>query len=218
MEVFPQRVRGYGGRVRAGVRHAVPGRHRPAAAGEPGRSADHRRAGGGQSGRQTRQAAEPAVRRRTVADRVGVAVRHLHRATEPVLCDGRGGGRVGRREPDPAAQRVSSSCVRTPSSSSSPISSVRCRSPTRCTASTMRADGVTAVVSQKLKRAGLAQGERAGRGVSAPGRPWASMMGSCGIGNASLSTLSSVHSEDQRVAVAGGPTGRAYPAAPIRTG
>ena len=37
----------------------------------------------------------------TFTDRAGVAVRDFHRPPQPVLCDGRGRGRVGRREPDP---------------------------------------------------------------------------------------------------------------------
>lgn len=59
------------------------------------------RTGRGQPGRQARQTAEPPVRRRTFADRAGAAVRDFHRPPQPVLCDGRGRGRVGRREPDP---------------------------------------------------------------------------------------------------------------------
>lgn len=50
---------------------------------------------------QACQTAEPPVRRRTFTDRAGVAVRDFHRPPQPVLCDGRGRGRVGRREPDP---------------------------------------------------------------------------------------------------------------------
>lgn len=59
------------------------------------------RTGRGQPGRQACQTAEPPVRRRTFTDRAGVAVRDFHRPPQPVLCDGRGRGRVGRREPDP---------------------------------------------------------------------------------------------------------------------
>ena len=95
------RVRRYRRGIRADVRHAVPRRHRATAPGKPGRHAHHRRTGRGQPGRQACQTAEPPVRRRTFTDRAGVAVRDFHRPPQPVLCDGRGRGRVGRREPDP---------------------------------------------------------------------------------------------------------------------
>ena len=56
-------LRRRGARVRAGVRHAVPGRRGPAAAHRPRRPADHRRRGRGPSAGQEDQAAVAAVRR-----------------------------------------------------------------------------------------------------------------------------------------------------------
>ena len=100
---------------------------------------------------KTRQAAEPAVRRGAVPDRAGAAVRDLHRAAEPVLRDGRGGGRARRREPDPPYQAFNELREH------AQLIIITHQQRTMSIADalygiTMRSDGVTAVVSQKLSR------------------------------------------------------------------
>ena len=78
---------------------AVPRRPGAAGADRAGRHAGHRHRGRGPAAGQEGQAAVPAVRRRALAHRHRLPVRHLQGPPVPVLRPGRGRGGAGRHQP-----------------------------------------------------------------------------------------------------------------------
>ena len=134
-----------------GVRRAVPRRRGPAAAHRPRRHADHRHRGRGPPARQEDQAAVAAVRRGEVADRGRDAGGHLPGPPVAVLHHGRGRGGARRRQPAPADRACSSSCA-----AQSQLIIITHQKPTMEVADalygvTMRDDGITAVISQRMR-------------------------------------------------------------------